>query len=367
MTDLVSQYKRLKGEIDSAIGEVLDSAAFINGPQVKRFASQLQTYTGIKHVVPCANGTDALQIALMSLDIPAGSEIITPGFSYVAVSEVCALLKLRPVFVDVDPDTFNIDVHQIEAVIGPRTKAIVPVHLFGQCADMAPIMKMAEKHGLFVIEDNAQSIGAWYLNEDGTKSISGSIGNVSTLSFFPSKNLGCYGDGGALCTNDSKVAEKAGMIANHGQRVKYHHELVGVNSRLDTVQASILSVKLRHLDEFTEARQAVAEHYNRELSGVEGLQIPMVSQTSTHVYHQYTLKVLNGRRDELKALLAEKGIPTTVHYPVAVHQQAAYLEDKHLPVSEMLTEQVLSLPMGTDMDTDQLNYITQTIKEQIKQ
>lgn len=367
MTDLISQYHRLKDEIDSAIGEVMETASFINGPAVKRFASQLQTYTGIKHVVPCANGTDALQIALMALDIPAGSEIITPAFSYAAVVEVCSLLKLKPVFTDVDPLTFNMQTEGLEKLITPLTKAIVPVHLFGQCANMDEVLTFAKEHGLYVIEDNAQSIGAYYLKSDGTKVMSGGMGHVSTLSFFPSKNLGCFGDGGAICTNDPNLAEKITMIANHGQRVKYYHELIGVNSRLDSIQAAILSVKLKYLESFIEERRQVADFYDRALSGIDELMLPKRSLNSTHVYNQYTLQLKHMDVEQVRVALKAVGIPTMVYYPEPLYHQKAYQQNIKLEYTEKLCNTVFSLPIGTDMNEEQLNYITQNLTEIIKQ
>jgi dTDP-4-amino-4,6-dideoxygalactose transaminase len=367
MTDLVTQYNKLKPEIDAAIGGVLEHGIFINGPEVKRFASELQTYMGVRHVIPCANGTDALQIALMSLDIPAGSEIITPAFSYAAIVEVCSLLRLKPVFVDVDPNTFNMDVNHLESYITDKTKAIIPVHLFGQCANMNTILRIASKHKLFVIEDNAQAIGAEYLMDNGIKKKSGTMSDVSTISFFPSKNLGCFGDGGAVCTDDDALAEKIRMIANHGQRVKYYHELVGVNSRLDSIQAAVLSVKLRQLDDFTEERRAVAQRYNEAFKELEGIQVPSVDTQSTHVYHQYTLRILSGNVDSIRHELKERGVPTMVYYPEPLYKQKAYFEDLEFENTEMLCKQVLSLPMGTDMSNEQVDYIIKQFTDIIKQ
>lgn len=367
MTDLVSQYHRLKDEIDSAIGEVMESASFINGPAVKRFASQLQTYTNIKHIIPCANGTDALQVALMALDIPAGSEIITPAFSYAAVVEVCSLLKLKPVFTDVDPHTFNMKTADIENLITPLTKAIVPVHLFGQCADMDKVMSIANKHGLYVIEDNAQAIGAYCLKSDGSKVMSGGMGHVSTLSFFPSKNLGCFGDGGAICTNDAALADKITMIANHGQRVKYYHELIGVNSRLDSIQAAILSVKLKYLESFTDERRQVANFYDEVLGGINELILPKRDMNSTHVFNQYTIQLKIGDVEKIRSSLKELGIPTMKYYPEPLYKQKAYKQNIILEHTEKLCNTVFSLPIGTDMNEEQLNYITQNLTEIIKQ
>lgn len=366
MSDLASQYQSIREEIDRAIGEVLSSANYINGPQVRVFASELETFMGVKHVIPCANGTDALQIALMALNLPQGSEIITAGFSYAAVAEVCGLLGFKVVYCDVDPDTFNIDAAKIEALVTDNTKAIIPVHLFGQCADMKTIMAIADKFGIKVIEDNAQSIGAVCNTIDGQK-MSGTIGHLSTLSFFPSKNLGCYGDGGAICTNDDKLAEKAKMIANHGQSVKYKHDVLGLNSRLDTIQAAILSVKLKHLDRFNSERLHVASQYDNALSNVEGIRIPSRSPYSSHVFHQYTLKLETMDVETFKGKMKEKGIPTMVYYPMPLYRQNAYSQPIELPNCETLCKSVISLPIGTDMNEEQIDYITSTILEIITQ
>lgn len=366
MSDLASQYQSIREEIDRAIGEVLSSANYINGPQVRVFASELETFMGVKHVIPCANGTDALQIALMALNLPQGSEIITAGFSYAAVAEVCGLLGFKVVYCDVDPDTFNIDAAKIEALVTDNTKAIIPVHLFGQCADMKTIMAIADKFGIKVIEDNAQSIGAVCNTIDGQK-MSGTIGHLSTLSFFPSKNLGCYGDGGAICTNDDKLAEKAKMIANHGQSVKYKHDVLGLNSRLDTIQAAILSVKLKHLDRFNSERLHVASQYDNALSNVEGIRIPSRSPYSSHVFHQYTLKLETMDVETFKGKMKEKGIPTMVYYPMPLYRQNAYSQPIELPNCETLCKSVISLPIGTDMNEEQIEYITSTILEIITQ
>ena len=366
MSDLASQYQSIREEIDRAIGEVLSSANYINGPQVRVFASELETFMGVKHVIPCANGTDALQIALMALNLPQGSEIITAGFSYAAVAEVCGLLGFKVVYCDVDTDTFNIDAAKIEALVTDNTKAIIPVHLFGQCADMKTIMAIADKFGIKVIEDNAQSIGAVCNSVDGQK-MSGTIGHLSTLSFFPSKNLGCYGDGGAICTNDDKLAEKAKMIANHGQSVKYKHDVLGLNSRLDTIQAAVLSVKLKHLDRFNSERLHVASQYDNALSNVEGIRIPSRSPYSSHVFHQYTLKLETMDVETFKGKMKEKGIPTMVYYPMPLYRQNAYSQPIELPNCETLCKSVISLPIGTDMNEEQIEYITSTILEIITQ
>ncbi|MBC7426330.1 MAG: DegT/DnrJ/EryC1/StrS family aminotransferase [Bacteroidia bacterium] len=361
MVDLVSQYQGLKKDIDSAMQEVTSTGAFINGPAVNQFALQLAEYLKSNHVIPCANGTDALQIALMALDLPEGSEVITSGFSYIAVAEVCMLLKLKPVFVDADNQTFNIDANLIEAAITSKTKVIAPVHLFGQPCEMEKIMKIASEHNLYVIEDNAQAIGANYTFSDGTVKKAGTIGHIATTSFFPSKNLGCYGDGGAVYTNDKELAAKIKMIANHGQQVKYIHDVVGVNSRLDTLQAAILGVKLKHLDKFIAERQVVAAAYDKAFSGHQNLAIPARQNNATHVFHQYTLKTCAMDIPAFKKYLETKGIPTMVYYPLPVFKQKAFNQSITLPVSEMLCGCVVSLPIGTDMDTEQINYITQTV------
>jgi UDP-2-acetamido-2-deoxy-ribo-hexuluronate aminotransferase len=366
MVDLASQYQRLKRDIDAGIGHVLDQATFINGPAVREFARELESYLSVKHVIPCANGTDALQIALMALDLPEGSEIITPGFSYIAIAEVCTLLKLKPVFADIDPGTFNLDPLEIEKHITHNTRAIIPVHLFGQCADMETILAISEKHNLFVIEDNAQSIGANYTFSDGKTIKAGTIGHIGTTSFFPSKNLGCYGDGGALMTNDNRLAERMRMIANHGQKTKYFHDVPGVNSRLDTIQAVVLSVKLKMLDTFNEERQLVAKAYDEALQGHANIVLPARNAKSTHVYHQYTLRLKDTDIQGLKSHLQEQGIPTMVHYPLPVYRQEAYAQDISLPVSEETCKTVLSLPMGTEMDDVQIEFITSSLKNYLK-
>jgi UDP-2-acetamido-2-deoxy-ribo-hexuluronate aminotransferase len=365
MVDLQAQYLRIKTEIDSAIQDVLNSTAFIQGPQVNSFARNLSAYIGGAHVVPCANGTDSLQIAMMALELKAGDEIILPVHTYVATAEVIALLGLIPVFVDVDEATFNIDVSQIENKITSKTKAIVPVHLYGQCADMEPIMTIAAKYNLHVIEDAAQALGVQYRFSSGMTQSGGTIGTIGTTSFFPSKNLGCFGDGGAIFTNDDVLANKMKMIANHGQSVKYHHDLVGINSRLDTLQAAILDVKLNYLSEYERKRNEVANFYDRTLEEVDSIRIPQRAKYSTHVFHQYTLKV--NKRDELKAYLTEKGIPTMIYYPVPLHLQKAYKQagnhEGSFPVTERLSKEVISLPIHTEMSEDQLNYICGSIKD----
>ncbi len=369
MVDLQSQYHRIKPEIDAAISEVLESTRFIKGPQVEEFANNLAKYTGAGFVIPCANGTDALQIAMMALNLKPGDEVITATFTYAATAEVIALLGLIPILVDVNPDTFCIDSAAIENAITPKTKAIVPVHLFGQCADMESILAIAQKHNLFIIEDFAQAIGAEYTFSDGTKKQAGTMGDIGTTSFFPSKNLGCYGDGGAIFTNDKTLCETIKMVANHGQRVQYYHEVIGVNSRLDTLQAAILNVKLNHLDEYCAARQKVAAYYDKALANHANFKIPYREPKSTHVFHQYNLQVCGLNRDELKKHLAEKGIPSMIYYPLPLHFQKAFgSENYHVgqfPVSEMLCKCVLALPISTEMDGEQLDNIITELKTAI--
>jgi len=366
MVDLHTQYLRIKEEIDLAIQKVLTSTAFIQGAEVHQFAADLGRYVKAENVIPCANGTDALQIAMMALDLQPGDEVILPVHTYVATAEVIALLRLKPVFVDVDEDTFNIDINQIQNKISRKTKAIVPVHLYGQCADMEPILNTAEEYGLHVIEDAAQALGATYRFEDGTTEGAGTMGIIGTTSFFPSKNLGCYGDGGAIFTKDSQVAEKVKMIANHGQKVKYHHDLIGVNSRLDTLQAAILSVKLKYLAEYERKRNEVAAYYDKSLPKAL-LQTPFRSVNSSHVFHQYTCKVLGRDRDELQRFLSSHGIPTMIYYPVPLHMQKAYQSKKHgagsFPVTEKLSKTVISLPIHTEMTVEDLALICETIKK----
>lgn len=367
MVDLKGQYSRLKTPIDTAISEVLLSTAFINGPAVSSFATELALYNRVAHVIPCANGTDALQLALMALELKPGDEVIVPVFTYVATAEVIALLGLKPVFVDVDPETFMVSPTEIQKAITSNTKAIVPVHLFGQCADMEAILAIAKEHQLFVVEDTAQAIGAEYTFADGTSKKAGTMGDIGTTSFFPSKNLGCYGDGGAIFTANKELAEKLKMIANHGQKVRYYHDVVGINSRLDTLQAAILRVKLTHLDDFSARRNRTADYYDAALSGHTSLQTPVRVQNSTHVFHQYTIKCVAFDRDELKSFLQEKGIPSMVYYPVPLHLQTAYKhygsEQMRFPVSEELCGQVLSLPIHTEQEEEELQFIVNNIKE----
>lgn len=366
MVDLRGQYLHIQSEINEAMQEVLASAAFINGSQVKEFSRNLALYNGIKHVVTCGNGTDALQIAFMALGLKPGDEVIVPVHTYVATAEVIALLRLVPVFVDCDEDHFTIDVNQIEDKITSRTRAIAPVHLYGQCADMEPLLEIARRNHLFVVEDTAQAIGATYTFSDGTRRRAGCMGTIGCTSFFPSKNLGCYGDGGALFVDDDALAERVRMIANHGQRVKYHHDIIGCNSRLDTLQAAILNVKLKYLDRYTEARQQAAARYDELLKDVAGIILPKRTENSTHVFHQYTIRVLNHRRDALKAYLAEQGIPSMIYYPVPLHLQKAYIQEGKgigtFPVAERLSEEVLSLPMHTELTLEMQEFIAERIR-----
>lgn len=367
MLDLSAQFQQLKGDLMPAIESVLENASFVNGSEVGEFAKELSIYTGIKHVIPCANGTDALQLSFMSLELPEGSEVICPGFTYIAVAEVCKLLKLVPVFAEVDTDTFNLDPFEIEKHITPKTKAIVPVHLFGQCCDMESIMAIAEKHNLYVIEDNAQSIGAECFYSDGCIKPAGGIGHIGTTSFFPSKNLGAYGDGGAVFTNDDVLAKKIKTLANHGQEIKYQHKLVGINSRLDTLQAAILLVKLKHLNHFTKLRQETAAAYDNAFKDIEQVKIPKRFNKSSHVFHQYTLQVLQGDRTNIVTALKAAGISSMVYYPIPVHKQEAFRNDQSLPICENLCKTVISLPIGTEMSQESIEYIAYTFKQIIKQ
>ena len=365
MVDLQTQYQQIKPEIDAAIARVLQKGVFIGGEEVQAFAAELGQFLGATHVIPCANGTDALQIALMALGLQPGDEVITPSFTYIATTEVIALLGLTPVFVEVDPKTFCIDPAAIEAAITPRTKAIVPVHLYGQAANMEAIMQLAHKHQLFVVEDNAQAIGAHYTFADSTQAQTGTIGHIGCTSFFPSKNLGCYGDGGALYTQDAQLAEKIKMIANHGQKVKYVHEVVGCNSRLDALQAAILRVKLQKLNSYIAARQAVAAAYDAAFQDVSGLSIPARNSCSTHVFHQYTLKVHSGQREAMQQHLQALGVPTMIYYPIPAHKQHMFAQfgvsNLSLPVSEVLCTEVLSLPIHTEMLPEQQQYIIESV------
>jgi UDP-2-acetamido-2-deoxy-ribo-hexuluronate aminotransferase len=366
MVDTKNQYLAIKAEVDAAIQEVLDSAAYINGKAVKDFAQNLATYLGSDYVIPCANGTDALQIAMMALDLQSGDEIITPSFTYIATTEVVALLGLKPVFVDVDPISFCMDIESLKKAITPKTKVIVPVHLYGHAAPMEEIMEIAKANNLFVIEDNAQAIGCNYSFSNGVTKKTGTIGHIGATSFYPSKNLGAFGDGGALCTNDKALADKMTMIANHGQSARYYHDVVGCNSRLDSIQAAILNIKLKKLDEYNSARQSVAKYYNDAFASVKEIITPSNLQYSTHVYHQYTMQLIGVDRDKFIAHLATKEIPCMIYYPVPGHLQKMFGEQKNtnwnLPITDSLTPCVCSLPVHTEMDEVQLAYIVAGIK-----
>jgi dTDP-4-amino-4,6-dideoxygalactose transaminase len=367
MVDLKGQYEKIKPEIDKAIHDVLDSTVFINGPAVKEFQSNLEKYLGVKHVIPCANGTDALQVSMMALDLKAGDEVITASFTFIATAEVIALLGLTPVLVDVDPRTFNIDPQAVRKAITQKTKAIVPVHLFGQSADMEAIMDIAGENHLYMIEDACQSVGADYIFRNGMQKKTGIIGDIGCMSFFPSKNLGAYGDGGAIFTNDDRLAEKMRAIVNHGMVVRYYHDLVGVNSRLDSIQAAILNVKLRYLDDYAAKRRQAADFYDRAFKGHPKLKTPSRFARSTHVFHQYTLITNNLDRDGLQQFLNSKHIPAMIYYPVPLHMQKAFRDPRYkegdFPVTEALCRSVISLPMHTELDTEQLEYIAASVLE----
>ncbi len=362
MVDLQSQYQKIKGDVDAAIMNVLDSAAFINGPEVKQFETELQEYLKVKHVIPCGNGTDALQIALMALGLEPGDEVITADFTFAATVEVIDLLKLNSVLVDVDYDTFTIDTEKLKAAITPKTKAIIPVHLFGQCANMDEIMAIAKEHHLYVVEDTAQAIGADYKGEKA-----GTIGHIGCTSFFPSKNLGCYGDGGAIFTNDEELAHRLRGIVNHGMYKRYYHDEVGVNSRLDSVQAAVLRHKLPFLNVYNAARNKAAAYYTAAFKDIDEVLTPVKGEDTTHVFHQYTLRVTNGKRNELQAFLTEKEIPAMIYYPVPLRKQKAYdhghYNDADFPNTNKLVEEVISLPMHTELDEEQLTYITSAVRE----
>lgn len=363
MCDLKGQYTKIKQEIDIAIQQVIDTTAFIKGKEVNQFQDDLAKYLGVKNVIGCANGTDALQIALMALGLKPGDEVITPDFTFIATVEVVALLGMVPVLVDVDPTSFTIDIKKLEEAITPKTKAIIPVHLFGQCANMDEIMRIAKKYNIYVIEDNAQALGADYFHSNGVAVKAGTIGDIGTTSFFPSKNLGCYGDGGALFTNNDDLANEIRSIANHGMKVRYHHDRIGVNSRLDTIQAAILSVKLKYLEQYNAARISAADFYDSRLKVCSHLVVPYRVKCSNHIFHQYTLKVIDANRDDLIKHLASFGIPSMVYYPVPLHKQKAFEPyrakngDSLYPVSDSLANSVISLPMHTEMDEDTLNFI----------
>jgi len=370
MVDLKRQYQNIKTEVDAAIQSVIDNTAFINGPEVKHFATELANYLGVKHVIPCANGTDALQIALMALGLKPGDEVITPSFTYIATVEVVALLRLKPVFVDVDADTFTMNIDSVRNAITDKTKAIIPVHLYGQSVNMEELLALANEKNIPVIEDNAQAIGGIYTFKDGTQKKTGSMGIIGCTSFFPSKNLGCYGDGGAMFTNDDALAEQLSMIANHGQKIRYYHEMVGCNSRLDSIQAAVLRIKLRKLDEYCDARRAAADYYDNAFANNPNIITPHRAAYSTHVFHQYTLQV-KVDRDKVQELLAEKGIPSMIYYPVSSHKQemlkefggAAY----DLPVTDFLNTCVISLPIHTELTSEELGYIAEHVDAIVNQ
>lgn len=365
MVDLQTQYQNIKEDIDLGIQAVIDSASFIKGAAVSSFQTHLEHYTGAKHVIPVGNGTDALQIALMALGLQPGDEVITPTFTFIATAEVVALLGLTPIVVDVDWDTMNISVEAVKKAITPKTKAIVPVHLFGQCADMEELMAIAKAHNLYIVEDACQAIGSVYRFADGTEKQAGTMGEIGCTSFFPSKNLGCYGDGGAIFTNNDDLAAKMRAIANHGMVVRYYHDIVGVNSRLDSIQAAVLDVKLKHLNEYIAARQKAATYYDNAFVNHPKILVPTRSEKSSHVFHQYTLRLLDVDRDALRAALAEAGVPAMIYYPVPLHMQKAYQDARYqtgdFPVAERLADCVLSLPMHTELDEEQLEYITMQI------
>jgi len=371
MVDLQSQYQKIKEEVDTSIQDVLSSSAYIRGPYVKEFQKDLEEYLGVKHVIPCGNGTDALQIAMMALDLKPGDEVITVDFTFAATVEVIALLKLTPVLIDVDPVTFNIDIDALQKAISPKTKAIVPVHLFGQVANMEALLEVAKAHDLYIIEDNAQAIGANYTFKDGTKRKAGTIGNIGTTSFFPSKNLGCYGDGGAIFTNDDDLAHTMRGITNHGMYKKYYHDVIGVNSRLDSIQAAILKAKLPHLDTYCDSRRKAAKYYNEAFANNPNIITPKtIGAEDSHVFHQYTLQITNGKRDELHQHLKDKAIANAIYYPVPLHNQKAYQDTRYneddFKVTNQLVNSVISLPMHTELDEEQLAYITKTVNDFLK-
>ena len=365
MVDLKSQYLKIKNEIDTAVLKCIESTAYINGPEVKEFQYSLEKFLGVNHVIPCANGTDALQIALMALDLKPGDEVVCPAFTYVATAEVIGLLGLTPVMIDVDEESFNMTVEQLRNIITPKTKVIVPVHLYGQSCDMEPILNFAKENNLFVIEDNAQALGAEYTFSDGTKRKTGTMGDIGTTSFFPSKNLGCFGDGGAIMTNNDKLKEIIKVIANHGQIKKYHHHILGCNSRLDSIQAAILNVKLKHLNKYAKNRNLMAKYYYESLKNIADLELPIINSNSTHVFHQFTTKVKNGKREELHNYLKQLGIPSMIYYPLPLYKQNAFKkyvsEDYELPITEKLCNEVLSFPIHTEMNKNDMDYICSSI------
>ncbi len=361
MVDLMGQYSKIKHEINKNIISSIESGRFVNGPIVKEFSENLSAYLNVKNVIPCANGTDALQIAFMALDLKPGDEVICPSWTYIATAEAAAILGIKVVFCDVDIDTFNLTADLIEPHINDKTKAIVPVHLYGQSCDMAPIISLAEKYNLKIIEDNAQAIGCKYTFPTDEVKFTGTLGHIGTTSFYPSKNLGCFGDGGAIFTNDDDLAEKIRMIVNHGEKIKYHHEIIGCNSRLDSIQAEILNVKLSYLDKYNLNRQIMANNYNLEFEYVDEIQIPKVHEFSGHVYHQYTLRVANGKRDNFKSYLSDLGIPSMIYYPIPIHKQKPYSNNQILENTEILTNEVVSLPIHTELENSNQDYIIEKV------
>ena len=363
MVDLMGQYAKIKSEIDRNIISSIESGRFVNGPIVKQFSENLSAYLNVRNVIPCANGTDALQIAFMALDLKQGDEIICPSWTYIATAEAAAVLGLKVVFCDVDLDTFNTRADLIEPHITDKTKAIVPVHLYGQSCDMGPIIKLAEKNKLKIIEDNAQAIGCKYTFPNEEIKYTGTLGHIGTTSFYPSKNLGCYGDGGAIFTNDDDLAEKIRMIVNHGEKIRYHHEIIGCNSRLDSIQAEILNVKLKYLNDYNLNRKIMANNYNLAFNEIDDIKTPKVNSNSDHVYHQYTLRILNGKRDELKNYLNDLGIPSMIYYPIPIHKQKAYRNKKTLKNTDILCDEVISLPIHTELESSNQDYIIKMVKK----
>ena len=366
MVDLMGQYSKIKSEIDRNIISSIESGRFVNGPIVTDFSENLSRYLNVKNVIPCANGTDALQISFMALDLKPGDEIICPSWTYIATAEAAAVLGIKVVFCDVDPETFNTTADLIESHINNRTKAIVPVHLYGQSCDMSPIINLAEKYNLKIIEDNAQAIGCKYTFPNGDNKFTGTLGDIGTTSFYPSKNLGCYGDGGAIFTNNDSLVEKIRMIVNHGEKIKYHHEIIGCNSRLDSIQAEILNVKLKHLDEYNSNRKIMAKNYDLAFSEIEELQTPKVIPNSEHVFHQYTLRVLNGKRDDFKSYLSDLGIPSMIYYPIPIHKQKPYRNDQVLKNTDILSDEVISLPIHTELESSNQDFIIDKIIKYFK-
>ena len=366
MVDLMGQYSKIKNEIDRNIISSIESGRFVNGPIVKEFSENLSNYLNVKNVIPCANGTDALQIAFMALNLKPGDEIICPSWTYIATAEAAAILGIKIVFCDVDLETFNSSADLIESHINEKTKAIVPVHLYGQSCEMYPIIKLAKKYNLKIIEDNAQAIGCKYTFPNGDIKFTGTLGHIGTTSFYPSKNLGCYGDGGAIFTNDDNLAEKIRMIVNHGEKIKYHHEIIGCNSRLDSIQAEILNIKLKYLDTYNSSRKIMANNYNLAFNEIDEINTPKLNSNSDHVYHQYTLRVLNGSRDDLKLYLSHLGIPSMIYYPIPIHRQKPYRNDQILENTDLLSDEVISLPMHTEIESSNQDYIIEKITNYFK-